>query len=297
MINNKVGMPVNTAKIVPFIFLNDVSGSTECRFGACCKSANKLINEENNKVVSGLCENAQLRARARIAVMNYSNSLEIMVPDQDRSAGFEFECYQNDGGNNADIASYFNPITEVKDHIPEIKATDGGTLTARAVDAACDLRCEYSDEILSYSVCDVSPAVMVLFTDGDSAWQESDEYINHVVDRVNRLTRAQESDKKTIFIVVGLGENLSNKTKRTLARFGEPLLGKEGFFWIKGESDDKVQKGIEALYKLIGQSIVASSTYVDSSTDGFVDGTIDTLLANLRQQVQEICPDLVCTIE
>ena len=294
MINNKVGMPVNTAKIVPFIFLNDVSGSTGSMFGVCRKSANMLINEENNKVVSGLCENTQLRARARIAVINYSNSMEIMIPDRERSGEFAFERYEGCAENNAGIDSYFNPITGVKGHIPEIKATDGGTFTARAIDAACDLRCKYSDEILSYSVCDVSPAVMVLFTDGDSAWQESDEYINRVVDRVNQLTRAQESDKKTIFIVVGLGENLSEKTKKVLACFGEPLLGEKSFFWIKGESDNKKKKGIETLYKLIGQSIVASSTYVE---DSFADGSIDTLLANLRQQVQEICPDLVCTIE
>ena len=294
--------PVSTVKIVPFLFINDISASTRgllslCDDSRCTKSANTLINEENNKVVSSLCENTQLRVRARISVINYSNYLEVMVPDPDKPGEYKFEYYPGCGEDNPDIDPYFNPISEVKGHLPEIKPTGGCTYTARAIDAACDLRCEYSKQILSYSVCDVSPSVIVLFTDGDECWQESDEYIDQVARRVNELSYAQETDKKTIFIVVGLGDNLSEKTKKNLARFGEPLLGKGGFFWIKGETDDKIQKGIEALYALIGQSIVASGSYVENSVNDTVDGSIDSLLANLRQQVQEICPDLVCTIE
>lgn len=284
---------INSAKRVTFIFVCDASGSTRYICGMGTKTPNQLINETIRTTIAILCKNAQLRARAELVFIAYSDTMKILV---DKNAGTdnppEFVFVPFEGGNESNHygykPEYFIPIQQIENNPPTIEPTSGCTYTARAIEAACRLRLERSKDILSQSVCDVSPSELFVMTDGDKGWQEKAEYIEEVIKLDHELAYAKESDKKTIPVVVGMGSNLNEETKKTLARFSEPITGEKAFFWIKGNSDGEVEKGIEKLYKFIGPSIVATSNYTEDS--------IDSLLEGLRQQVREVCPDLLCTV-
>lgn len=284
---------VNSSKRVPIIFIVDVSGSTRFTCGIGSKTPNVLINAQIRNTVANMCKNSQLKVRGEVVIIKYSNEMEIMV---DKNAGtgkppkYVFEPFN--GGDEENRygykADYFLPISQVNNHVPQIAPTGGGTYTARALEAACHLRLQRSKDILSQSVCDISPAVAIIMTDGGAAWQESPEYIDKVIRMTHELSCAKESERKIIPIVIGLGDNLDDTTKKTLARISEPITGANSFFWVKGESDGEIEEGIEKLYSFIGQSIVASSNYVERS--------VDALLEGLRQQVREVCPELLCTV-
>lgn len=285
---------INSAKRVTFFFICDASGSTKAVIcGKGRKSPNVLINANIHEVIRLLSSNPQLLARAELVFIAYSDTMKILV---DKNAGTnappKLEFVPFEGGDESNRygykPDYFIPIIRVKDNPPTIEPTSGCTYTAHAIEAACHLRLERSKDILSQSICDVSPSEFFVMTDGDRGWQESSEYKDQVIKMANDLAYAKESDKKIIPVVIGLGNQMDRTTQKTLARFSEPVTGENAFFWIKGESDGNLQSGIEKLYKFIGPSLVATSNYIEDS--------IDTLLENLRQQVREVCPDLISTV-
>ena len=292
MFNNTTNM-YSSAKRVTFFFICDASGSVTCLCGMGNKTPLMLINDTIKESLTTLGKNPQLRARAEVVFIAYSDTMKILV---DKNAGTgkapEFVFVPFEGGDESNHygykPEYFIPLPQIVDKPPTIEATSGCTFTARAIEAACHLRLERSKDILSTSICDVSPSEMFLFTDGDRGWQESSGYIESVIKKSNELAYSKESDSKTIPVVIGLGTNLDNTTKKTLARISEPVTGEKAFFWIKGASNGEVEKGIKALYKFIGPSLVATSNYIESS--------IDTLLEGLRQQVRQVCPELLCTV-
>ena len=293
MFNNTTNM-YSSAKRVTFFFVCDASGSVTCLCGMGNMTPLMLINGTIKEVLTTLGKNPQLRARAEVVFIAYSDTMKILV---DKNAGeegkapeFVFDTFEGgDESNHYGYKSeYFIPLTDIVDNPPTIEPMGGGTHTARAIEAACHLRLERSKDILSTSACDVSPSEMFLFTDGHRGWQESTNYIDSVIKKSNELAYSKDSESKTIPVVIGLGNNLDDTTKKTLSRISEPIVGEKAFFWIKGASNGEVEKGVKELYKFIGPSLVATSNYVE--------GSIDTLLEGLRQQVRQVCPDLLCTV-
>ena len=246
------------AKRVLIAIILDISPSTGDKNSLGSETPNKLINKKLQSLISQLCGNGKIRSCAEVCFVPYSTNVEVRP---------------------------FVPLKTLENNVPEFAPVEhGGTRTATAMKAAYDAIHKRAAE-LSTKCGGLYTSVCILLTDGDISVHDSDEMIRKVTEEVNECTFKESRAEKVLPLVIGLGDNIADKTKEMLAGFSKGVVDK-GFFRIHNGSDKKVNEDMTQVFNLLFKSILKSI-----NTD-----SVDTLLDEIRSLVQEAYGETVCHV-
>lgn len=241
----------NAAKRVLIAIIIDISPSTGFKNSLGSKTSIEMINEKLRNLIAQLCGsgNGKIRSCAEVCFVSYSTEVEVKP---------------------------FVPLKTLESNIPFFTPVEsGGTRTAAAMNAAYDAIHKRAQE-LSTRGGGLHTSVAILLTDGDASVHDSDDMIRKVTERVNECTLKDSRAEKTLPLVIGLGDNFADKTKKMLAGFSKGLVD-DGFFRIHNSSDKQVNEDMTQVFSIIFKSILQSV-----GTD-----SVDVLLAEIRSMVQE----------
>lgn|GEM_PF-6565563 len=236
----------------------DTSPSTEFKMGLGSKTAMELINLKLNSLITQLCAIGKIRSSAEVCFVTYSSDIEVKP---------------------------FVPLKTLENNVPEFTAVKkGGTRTASAVDAAYNAIHKRAEEIVSKNGS-LYTSVFILLTDGDVSVHDSDDVIRKVTEKVNECTFKESRAEKILPLIIGLGDNIADESKKMLAGFSKGVVDK-GFFQIHNSTDSKVDEDMTEVFNFLFQSIIKSI-----STD-----SVDFLLDEVRSMVEEVYGETICRI-
>ena len=248
----------NAAKRVLIAIIIDISPSTGFKNSLGSKTSNKMINQKLKSLIAQMCQNGKIRSYAEVCFVLYSSDLEVKP---------------------------FVPLKTLENNVPEFAPVDsGGTRTATAMNAAYDAIRERADNICARGGS-LHTSVAILLTDGDVSVHDSDDIIRKVTERVNECTLKKSRSEKILPLVIGLGDNIADKTKEMLSGFSKGLID-NGFFQIHNSTDKQVNEDMTQVFNIIFRSILQSV-----NTD-----SVDVLLDEIRSLVQEIYGDTLCHV-
>ncbi len=275
---NLINAVCNSAKRLLLVCVIDLSPSTEwpddfrtLKDGKLVSTtANELINNHINLFISQLLKNTKIKAGGEVCFVTYSTEIKV---------------------------SEFIPITRLENNVPHFTVMKGGTRTFSAIDAAYKAIDKRIGEITSLSTdgAGLYTPAMFLFTDGDESMHDSAAYRKHVIKMVNERTLKKDRTEKVLPFIVGLGSNLADNTKKQLADLSKGFL--DGFLHIRGNNDN-AEQDFSQLFHFFGESIVASVNLGRIDFDEGFNNTASTdeLLADLRNLIYEVYPNMVCTV-
>lgn len=252
----------NLAKRLLISIVIDISPSTGFKNTLGAKTPNELINEKLKSFIAQLCSNRKIRSSAEVCFVLYSTNVEVKP---------------------------FVPLKSLENNVPRFSPVkSGGTRTASAMNAAYDAIHEKARLISGNSLGGgLYTSVVILLTDGDVSVHDSDDMIKDVTRRINACTVKESRAEKVLPIIVGLGDSINASTQKMLAEFNRGFVD-DGFFWVRNDTDEKVDDNLTRLFKFFSQSIVASVRVGENS--------VDVLLNELRSLVEEAYTDTLCKV-
>ena len=248
----------NLAKRLLIAIIIDISPSTGFKGALGSKTSNEMINQKLKSMIVQLCKNAKVRSAAEVCFVLYSSEVEVKP---------------------------FVPLKTLENNVPEFAPVEsGGTRTATAVKAAYDALHKRASEIDAMHGS-LYTSIAILLTDGDISLHDSEDTIRNVTDMVNECTLKKSRAEKVLPIIVGLGDDIAESTKKMLAGLSKGLVD-DGFFQIHNSTDAQVDDDLTKLFRFFSSSIVRSVS-ADS---------VDVLLDELRSLVQEVYGETVCHV-
>lgn len=238
------------------------------------KTANELINKHIRLFISQLLANPKIRACAEICFVTYSSDVQV---------------------------SEFMPITDLENNMPEFKVVEsGGTRTISAIDAAYKAIDKRASQIKNIALdgTGLYTSAVFLLTDGDASMHDTEDYRKRVTAMVNERTIMKDRTEKVLPFIVGLGSHIHDETKKMLADLSKGFLD-GAFLHVPGNNED-ADRDYSQLFHFISESLVRSMPYCaerDDFDNGFNNtATMDELLAELRELVYDVYPNMVCTV-
>lgn len=248
----------NLAKRVLIAIIIDISPSTGFKGSLGSKTSIEMINQKLASLIAQLCANPKIRSCAEVCFVLYSSDVEVRP---------------------------FVSLKTLENNVPEFSPVEsGGTRTAAAMKAAYDAIHKRAAEI-STRGGGLYTSVSILLTDGDISVHDSDDMIRKVTEKVNECTFKESRAEKVLPLVIGLGDNIADKTKAMLAGFSKGMVD-NGFFRIHNSSDKQVNEDMTQVFNIIFKSILKSV-----GTD-----SVDELLKEIRSMVQEAYGETLCHV-